>query len=141
MLICATSRRELSRLIVKDPTLSRVSVLAVDPGAMASGLAQRGNLSLRLLVAMAPFLASLINFFQPNGILRTTKKSAADIVHASFDTEAPFSEKPNGLYMNGSALGKVGAEAKDEWKCARLWRDSLEWAGEKESETALAHWK
>jgi hypothetical protein len=55
-------------------------VLAVDPGAMSSGLVQRGSLMLRLLIKAMPLLAWLAGFVQPNGMLRTTTKSATRLM-------------------------------------------------------------
>lgn len=135
-------RRELSNRIAGDPALSGVSVLALDPGAMSSGLVRRGSAMLIFFIkAFMPLMAWLSGLFAPNGMLRTTAKSADDVVRAAFSSEPPVGPRPNGVYLNGSAMGEVGAEAKDAWKCGRLWRDSLEWAQVKGGDTALVSWK
>lgn len=135
------ARRELSRRITMDPALSHVSILGVDPGAMATGLGERGNLVLKIIFkVMMPLMNPLMSMFNPNGNLRTTSKSAGDVVRAAFGKE-DLGDRPNGLYLDGSAIGDVGAEAKDKEKCKRLWVDSLKWAGVKDGDTVLEDWR
>ncbi|KAI1389172.1 NAD(P)-binding protein [Hypoxylon trugodes] len=139
--------RELARRFPSDPTLSHVSALGVDPAAMISGLTRRSNWLLRVLMLklIGNLLAPLLTWLSPNGDLRTTWKSAGDVIRASFavdaDAHGTLGERPNGLYLNGTAVADIGPEAKDEAKCRRLWRDSLEYAGVKEGDTILADWK
>ncbi|KAI1769945.1 NAD(P)-binding protein [Hypoxylon cercidicola] len=135
--------RELARRIAKDPALSKVSVLSVDPAAMMSGIARRSSWVVRVLIIgiIGQLLAPLATWLNPQGDLRTTWKSAGDAIHASFDTDGGLGEHPNGLYLNGSVVADVGPEAKDETKCRRLWSDTLGYAGIKEGDTVLADWK
>ncbi|KAI6091730.1 NAD(P)-binding protein [Hypoxylon rubiginosum] len=135
--------RELSRRIAKDPTLSKISVLGVDPGAMRSSLARRSGWFTRVLLVnvLLRIFAPIATWLNPDGDLRTTWKSAADTIHASFDTDGGLGEHPNGLYLNGSVIAEVGPEAKDETKCRRLWSDSLGYASIKEGDTVLADWR
>ncbi|KAL7623685.1 hypothetical protein AAE478_005237 [Parahypoxylon ruwenzoriense] len=134
--------RELARRLPKDPALSRISVLGLDPAAMMSGLARRSGWILRVLIMqiLGPLLAHLISWLNPDGDLRTTWKSAGDVVRACFDTK-DLGERPNGVYLNGSIVADVGPEAKDETKCRRLWSDSLGYAGVKEGDTVLVDWR
>jgi hypothetical protein len=135
------SRRELSKRIAKDSSLSSVSVLGLDPGAMPSGLGSRGNLVLRMIFKVVlPVASTLASLTNPNGDIRTLSKSAGDVIQACFDTKV-VGDKPNGVYMNGSELGDVGKEAKDQVKCQTLWRDSLGYAEVKEGDTMLQDWK
>ncbi|KAI8964800.1 NAD(P)-binding protein [Daldinia sp. FL1419] len=135
--------RELARRIRQDPSLSKIAVLGLDPAAMTSGISRRGNWLVRVLIMkiIGPLLAPIATWLSPNGDLRTTWKSAADVIHACFDTDGGLGEYPNGLYLNGSAVADVGPEAKDEAKCRRLWSDSLEYANVKEGDTVLADWR
>lgn len=87
-----------------------------------------------------PILGPLLVYFQPNGTLRTPTKSAADLLRASFDEKA-LGKRPKALYLNGSEVGAVTPEAKDEKKQRELWEGSLQYAGIKEGDTALTNWK
>ncbi|OTA55298.1 NAD(P)-binding protein [Hypoxylon sp. EC38] len=135
--------RELSRRISQDPALSKISVLGLDPAAMISGLTRRSNWFVRvvLLQFLGALLAPILTWLSPNGDLRTTWKSAGDVLHACFDTDGGLGEHPNGVYLNGSLISDVGPEAKDDAKCRRLWKESLEYAQIKEGDTVLADWR
>ncbi|KAI2616239.1 NAD(P)-binding protein [Hypoxylon sp. NC1633] len=135
--------RELSRRLAADPTLSKISVLGLDPAAMMSSLTRRGSwfISVFLVQIIGPVLAPIMTWLSPNGDLRTTWKSAGDVMHAAFDTDGGLGEHPSGLYLNGSVVADVGPEAKDETKCRRLWSDSLGYAGIKDGDTVLADWR
>ncbi|KAI1124111.1 hypothetical protein F5Y10DRAFT_250349 [Nemania abortiva] len=133
--------RELSKRITTDPELSAISVLAVDPGAMATGLARRNpSKILRAASVIAGPLTTIITKLSTSGNYRTTATSATDVVNAAFDTKT-IGEHPNGIYMNGSSVSDVGPEAKDVAKCERLWKDSLVYAQVKEGDTVLAAWR
>ncbi|KAI0854019.1 NAD(P)-binding protein [Daldinia vernicosa] len=134
--------RELARRISKDPTLSKIAVLGLDPAAMMSGISRRSGWLVRIVIMnIMGLFAPLVTWLNPNGSLRTTWKSAGDVIHACFDTDGGLGEYPNGLYLNGTEISDVGPEAKDETKCRRLWRDSLEYANIKEGDTVLADWR
>jgi hypothetical protein len=108
---------------------------------MGTGLAHEGPFLLQLLMNwIIPVLAPLIVYFQPNGSLRTPSKSAADLLRASFDERA-LGKRPKAFYLNGSEVGAVTPEAKDEKKQRELWEGSLRYAGIKEDDTALTNWK
>lgn len=129
--------RELSIRLAQDPQLAGLSVVAVDPGAMPSGLTRRDTWLRRfvighLVLRVVAFISVLL---RPNGAFRTTQKSAGDVLRAAFDPVAigPVSGGiQNGVYLNGSEVSDVGAEAKDAVKCRRLWARSLEYAGIRE---------
>lgn len=76
----------------------------------------------------------------PNADFRSTAQSADDIVNAAFDTEM-LGERPNGVYMNGSAVGELGPEAKDAAKCRKVWEGCLRLAQVGEGDTVLADWR
>ncbi|KAI0134481.1 hypothetical protein BJ170DRAFT_591456 [Xylariales sp. AK1849] len=130
-------RRDLARRISADPSLSHISVVGLDPGAMPSGLGQHAPMMLKTIFKVVmPLVNPVMGMLQPNGTLRTTAKSAADTIRACFDTKT-LGQRPNGVYMDGSKVGDVGAEAKDQGNCERLWRESLGWAGVVEGDTVL----
>ncbi|KAI1084622.1 NAD(P)-binding protein [Whalleya microplaca] len=133
--------RELSYRLPKDPELSGISVLSVDPGAMPSSLTRRGTWFLRVLIPiLMQLLAPIMTWWSPNGDVRTTWKSAGDVVRACFDTK-DLGQYPNGVYLNGSAVADISPEAKDKEKTTLLWRESLRYAGVKEGDTILTNWR
>ncbi|KAI0874818.1 hypothetical protein GGS24DRAFT_325527 [Hypoxylon argillaceum] len=128
--------RELSKRLATDPELSAVAALAVDPGAMPTGLTRRtpSRLLQAARVIAGPLMA-LMARLSPNGSYRTTAMSANDVINAAFGAH------PSGIYMDGSAVGDVGPEAKDEAKCEKIWQESLGFAQVKEGDTVLAAWR
>lgn len=71
--------------------------------------------------------------------MRTTSKSASDVLRAAFDTQT-LGERPKEMYLNGSAPFQTSVEARDPEKQAMLWRDSIKYAGLRAEETALVNW-
>ncbi|KAI2465628.1 NAD(P)-binding protein [Annulohypoxylon bovei var. microspora] len=135
--------RELARRLPKDPALSKIATLSMDPGGMTTSISRRSTWLLRniLLPIVGALVAPLLTWLSPNGKLRTPWKSAGDVLHAAFDTDGGLGEYPNGIYLNGSEIADIGPEAKDETKSRRIWKDSLVYANVKEGETVLADWK
>lgn len=86
------------------------------------------------------YLGSNIRIFAAEWNSTDTYYSAADLLRASFD-EKGSGKHPKALYLNGSEVGVVTAEAKDEKKQKELWQGSLLFAGIKEGDTALTNWK
>ncbi|KAI3340471.1 hypothetical protein F4824DRAFT_453464 [Ustulina deusta] len=134
--------RELAKRLKTDPALSAMTAVAVDPGAMPTGLTRRtASKFLKVASVVAgPLMAVMSRFAPPNGHYRTTAQSASDVVNAAFDTET-LGERPDAVYMNGSEIADAGPEAKDAAKCAKLWADSLGYAQVKEGDTVLAAWR
>ncbi|KAI1087035.1 putative short-chain dehydrogenase [Rostrohypoxylon terebratum] len=127
---------ELQRRLDIDPNLNKVSVIGVDPGSMATDLVRRGPWVMRMVHFKIMYLcASLTVWLWPNGFLRTTRKSAGDVLAASFDPN------PNkGLYFNGSARAEMSAEARDPEKQLLLWKETLKYTQFKAGESVLTHW-
>lgn len=141
ILTLPNNSRELSTRIENDSELSAISVVGVDPGAMPSELNRRSIWIMYLLMKFVlPFLAPLAVWLQPNGTIRTTTKSARDVLRAAFDTVS-LGKRPNGMYFNGSEVSDVGPEAKDVRKSGILWRDSLQYAQVEEGNTVLEKWQ
>ena len=134
-----TSRYELQRRLSASQEFGNISVLAVDPGAMSdTELLRESPLHLRLGVnwIVAP-LTPILNWLWPNGYFRTRKKSARDLLVASFD-EDKLGRYPKAVYLNGSELACSSPETKDEAKQKRLWDASVEISGAEEGETPLS---
>jgi hypothetical protein len=140
-------RTELSRRLERDPKLSKISVVSVDPGAMPTHLARRGSFYLRVIIMkmVMPWLAAVSVYFDPNGALRTTSKSANDLMRASGLVEqgATVAEVQPGklVYLNGTDKAELGKEAQDETNAKVLWKYSLSAAQIKSGDTVLADWQ
>jgi len=109
---------------------------------MGTGLMRNAswlNRTLIMKVAL-PMLAPLVSRLQANPVLRTTSKSAEDALRACFDTET-LGERPRALYLDGTVERETGAEARDQVKRTRLWKDSTEYAQLHDGDTILKHWK
>lgn len=105
---------ELQRRLDEDPSLNNISVLDVDPGAMPTTLTRRGSWLFSVLLSklMLPLLATLMSLFMRNPSIRTTDKSANDVLAAALTLTRPSGEAPKGLYMD--ALGQDGDECRGE---------------------------
>ncbi|CAJ2511097.1 Uu.00g067220.m01.CDS01 [Anthostomella pinea] len=132
--------RELSKRITKDPDLSSIAVLALDPGAMPTSLGTRGSFGIRALFALMNVVNPIMSYIQPDGDMRTTALSASHVMRASLDTET-LGERPNGVYLDGTRAREVSEEAKDEAKCRKLWEDTLDFAQVQEGDTVLVDWR
>ncbi|KAF2966948.1 hypothetical protein GQX73_g6605 [Xylaria multiplex] len=127
--LCAVAMiHELQRRLDQDPVLSGISVLAVDPGAMATGIVRQSSWFVRVVVfrIFARLLGGLLVRLYPNGTWRTPQKSAHDVLAATMDDgPLPLTERPKGLYLNGSELGDYNPEARDPDKGRVIWEGSL----------------
>ncbi len=126
----------------RDPALSRIAVTGVDPGGMSTGLLRNGSWFLRnvAMKGIGSVVAPLATKIRPNGMIRTTTKSAADVLRASFDT-ATTGEIPKGVYYDGDQEQEPSAEAKDAKKQKLLWDDSARYVSLREEDTGLKEWQ
>ena len=90
-----------------------------------------------LFQLVLPLVAVLATWVMPNGPLRTTKKSAQNVLKAAFD----LGPQTKGLYLDGSEPTEMSREAKDPEKRKTLWSDTVRYASLREGETCLAQWK
>ncbi|CAK7208685.1 hypothetical protein SBRCBS47491_000175 [Sporothrix bragantina] len=136
--------REMQERFDKDPELSNLSILGVDPGGMPTQLLRRGQFWFA-----RPFFAKTItvplsyamSMFNSNSLMRPPSKSARDILRAALaSAPSPMSEYPKGLYFNGDEPKLQGVEARDPVKTGALWRDSVKLTGIDESDTILKAW-
>ncbi|KAL1853173.1 hypothetical protein Daus18300_011912 [Diaporthe australafricana] len=128
-------RFELQRRLSVDPDLSKVSVLAMEPGAMVTNIAT-GSKQSKTMNKVVVQLSRLSSAVAPNSPLRTPLKSGEHLLRASFDTK-DLGEHPKGTYLDGGKTRKPGIEAQDEEKQKRLWGDSLKLVNLGKDETAL----
>jgi hypothetical protein len=102
---------------------------------MVTSLARRSWSTHYKLKLITPLVA-LMCWINPNGNFRTPWKSAGDVLRAAFDTQT-LGGYPSGIYLSGSAVAAVSAEANDKEKTGQLWRDSLGYADIKDGDTVL----
>ncbi|KAI0473340.1 NAD(P)-binding protein [Xylariaceae sp. FL0804] len=134
---------ELQARLDQDPLLHRISVVAVDPGLMSTGITRHSPLLLRILVfqLLGGVLARIWGRLFPNGTWRTPEKSARDVLAAALASgPPPLTEHPKGLYLNGSEAGDYNVEAKDSAKGKIIWDGSRRFANLKSGDTILRNW-
>ncbi|KXJ87995.1 hypothetical protein Micbo1qcDRAFT_167104, partial [Microdochium bolleyi] len=75
---------ELQRRIARDPVLQQITTIGVDPGTMPTGIIRRDTWLIRTgwHKSIVGAIAWLASFVAPNGMLRRTEKSAADVASA-----------------------------------------------------------
>lgn len=135
---------ELQRRLDLDPVLNNVSILGIDPGFMTTGIARRHESWFVRNVIHGLFMTvvvRLLSWIRPSGLFRTEKKSAGHILAAAFSSDAPFSQRPKALHLDGLQLKEPSAESKDPRKRKTLWRDSIRYAHVEEGDTILADWR
>ncbi|OKL57485.1 hypothetical protein UA08_07053 [Talaromyces atroroseus] len=131
---------EFQRRLDRDPVLANISVLGIDPGGMPSGLTRRGSKGLVVAATVVlPVIAPLLQWRNPNGGVRTTSKSAGDVLRTCFDSKS-LGETPKALYLNGTEVTQPSLEARDTAKQGMLWRDSITYANLQQGETLLRDW-
>ncbi|KAI0199124.1 hypothetical protein F4808DRAFT_433445 [Astrocystis sublimbata] len=136
---------ELQRRLDHDPVLKNIAVLAVDPGSMSTGIVRQSGFWL-LRVVIFQFLVPILGFLMvhlfPNGNWRTPEKSSKDVLAAALNSgPTPLSERPKGLYLNGSDLGAYNPEADDPIKGMVVWKGSVRFAQLQKEDTILKDWQ
>ncbi|KAH9993901.1 NAD(P)-binding protein [Xylariaceae sp. FL0662B] len=143
--MCAVSMiHELQRRLDQDPVLNNVSVLAIDPGTMVTGIVRHSPWIVRVVVfqIILRLLAGLFVRWHPNGTVRTPNKSSRDTIAAALDCgPPPLTERPKGLYLNGSEPGDYNLEAKDPRKGQVIWEGSVRLTQLKGDQTMLQNWQ
>ncbi|POS73601.1 hypothetical protein DHEL01_v208006 [Diaporthe helianthi] len=129
-------RFELQRRLSVDPELSKISVLAMEPGAMATNIAAGSKPPSKAVAKVVITLSKLSSAVAPNSPLRTPLKSGEHLLRATFDTKE-LGEHPKATYLDGGKKRKPGDEVQDEEKQKRLWGDTLRLVKLEPGETAL----
>lgn len=129
----------LQQRLDRDPRLRKICVLGVDPGTMSTGLQRHAGWLIRVLLfrVIYPFVAWL----RPDGPVRTTERSARDVVRAAFDHGPGLGEEPKGVYLDGAVPRETGQECRDVQKRDWVWKESVRLTGLKRDETALVDWR
>ncbi|ETS82680.1 hypothetical protein PFICI_04556 [Pestalotiopsis fici W106-1] len=141
---CVAMIHELQKRLDQDPVLKNISVLAIDPGGMDTGIIRHSPWLVRVLFfkIFVGLFSGLMVRRKPNGTWRTPKKSARDVLAAALASgPPPLSERPKGVYLNGTVLGEYNLEAKDPKKGQIIWEGSVRFAQLREVETALQNWR
>ncbi|KAL2685325.1 hypothetical protein Neosp_006422 [[Neocosmospora] mangrovei] len=139
--LCAVMlMHELANRLARDPELSRVSVVGLDPGAMGSDLTRRGSFLMTTVGVrwLLPLMAPIAVKFNPNGPFRPLWKSAGDAVRLCFEVEVPAGKL---LYLNGTDELDTGRESKNVANRNALWAYGLEAAEIRQGDTILRDWK
>lgn len=129
----------LQQRLDHDPNLSKVCILGVDPGTMSTGLQRHAGWLIRILLFR--IIYPLIAWLKPDGIVRTTERSASDIVRAAFDHGPGLGQEPKDVYLDGTVPLETGQESQDVQKRAWVWKESVRLTGLKGDETALVDWQ
>lgn len=129
----------LQQRLDRDPSLSKVCILGVDPGTMSTGLQRHAGWLIRVLLFR--IIYRLIAWLNPDGPVRTTERSASDIVKAAFDHGPGLGQSPKGVYLDGTTPLETGKESQDVQKRDWVWKESVRLTGLKEDETALIDWR
>lgn len=130
---------ELQRRLDRDPALSNISILGVDPGTMMTGITRHAPWVIRVLLFQ--IIYPIIAWLMPNGPVRATRKSASDVLRAAFDSDAVLGQFPKDLYFDGTEPMETSAESKDAQKRDLVWKASVRYADLKQGETVLVSWQ
>lgn len=95
----------------RDFNLSKICILGVDPGTTSTGL-QRHTLWV-IRVPLVRVIYPVVAWLKPNGPIRTTERSAGDVVRAAFDHGPGLGEEPKGVYLDGTVPLETGEESRD----------------------------
>ncbi|OTA97029.1 hypothetical protein M434DRAFT_392210 [Hypoxylon sp. CO27-5] len=132
---------ELQQRLNEDPLLSNITVLGIDPGWMATGIARR-HPSYSFIRIIMPWVASALSWLKPSSMFRTPNQSAENVTAVMFgNNDATSGAKPKGLYFKGTMQAEVSTEARDKDKRQMVWRDSVGYAKLKEGDTILMNWR
>ncbi|KAJ3533978.1 hypothetical protein NM208_g7743 [Fusarium decemcellulare] len=128
---------ELGERLANDPTLSKVGVVGIDPGAMPTDLGRRGSIIAQFKIKIImPLLAAPSRYLSPNGLFRLPSKSAEDTIRAAFEVDLPQDKV---LYLNGTDNYTPAKETMDRQKRKELWQYALQVSCIED--TALAQWQ
>ena len=133
-------RYELQNRLNKDPELSKISILAMEPGAVGgTGLFQAHTFPVWMwfiLRYIAPIIQVITTWFMPNGFMRTPQQAGKDLVFAGW-TEG----LTGATYLDGHVVRNSSPETHDVAKQGKLWEGSLKLVGINEGETELEGWR
>ncbi|KAI0903203.1 putative short-chain dehydrogenase [Ustulina deusta] len=129
---------ELQSRMDRDPVLNNVCILGVDPGTMTTGLQRHASWVVRVLVFQ--IIYPIIAFFTPNGLVRSTHKSATQVLNAAFDSGSGPTTFPKDRYYFDEKPFQTSEESRDVHKRGLVWKESVKYARLKGDETILSDW-
>ncbi|KAJ1326939.1 WW domain-containing oxidoreductase [Microdochium nivale] len=130
---------ELQRRLARDPVLRGITTIGVDPGTMPTGIIRRETWMIRSgwHKSIVGSLAWVASFVAPNGMLRRTEKSAADVVDAALGDRW---RGRGAIYLDGSVESDPSVEVNDPAKGAIVWRDTARYTRLTVDDTELEAW-
>lgn len=125
----------LQRRLDSSAEYAGISTLLLNPGGMGGAeLTKRGTRLKRFMwTYIFPVVQEIAVWWWPNGALRTSWKSAGDLLDLVVRDAVG-----KGEYWEGSVRGKSSAESRDLEKQDMLWRESLKLVGLTQEELGLA---
>ncbi|KAJ5627929.1 short chain dehydrogenase/reductase SDR [Penicillium lividum] len=127
-----TFANDLNKRLKKDPKLSNVSAISMDPGGLPSSRGQaEQKRSVRFMFAVINFLMPVLKHLTTD--FRTTEDSGRDLVAVSLD---PMFHVKSGYFV-GQIQGSPAAVSEDLESQKRLWDACWRWARLRDGETIL----
>ncbi|MCJ1247586.1 hypothetical protein MMC30_004801 [Trapelia coarctata] len=124
----------LNRYLEKDPSLSRITAVAINPGNLSDSRALRTNTP-QMLVYMSKFvvrpLRPILRLMDPT--MRTAAEAGTDVADIATNKASPGERGYFTLLKKDSS----SPDSKDEEKQQKLWVKSAEWARITGENTAL----
>ncbi|KAI1438098.1 putative short-chain dehydrogenase [Xylaria sp. CBS 124048] len=129
---------ELQSRLDRDPVLNNIRILGVDPGTMMTGLQRHANWFIRIVLFQIVY--PVIAFFKPRGLIRSTQRSAGQVLHSAFYADTDGAGFQEVRYYFDERLFDTGVEARDVHKRALVWKETVKFARLKGDETVLRDW-
>ncbi|KAL8730887.1 MAG: hypothetical protein Q9166_003814 [cf. Caloplaca sp. 2 TL-2023] len=124
----------LNRALEKDPSLSKITAVAINPGTLSDSRALRTNTP-AMLFYLSKFvigpLQPLLRFMDPT--MRTSAEAGKDVIQLATNEAYPGDRG----YFTMLKKDESSPESRDEAKQERLWVKTAEWAGVEDGDTAL----
>jgi len=131
-------QHELQTRLNADSFLGKISIVGVDPGAMITGMVRRASWFIR--VFLFKFVYPLMQYLNPNGSIRSTSRSAGDVLEAAFEI-GEDGGPPKDRYYDGRTPLTTSEESRDPRKRKLVWNETVKLAGLREGDTVLANWQ
>lgn len=132
-------QHELQARLDADTELSKLCVIGIDPGTMATGMQRLAPWVIRVLFfkVIFPFLL----YISPNNApLRPPSRVACDVLEETFGM-GERGELPKDKYLHGRVPKETSDESRDVAKRALVWSETIKLTGLKEGETVLTNWQ
>ncbi|KAI1762278.1 putative short-chain dehydrogenase [Hypoxylon sp. FL1150] len=121
-------QHELQTRLDADPALNKVCVLGE---RLAPWF---------IRVLLFKIIYPLIQYWNPNGPVRPTSRSAGDVLEAAFAV-GEGGNPPKDKYVDGRTPLETSEESHDAAKRDVVWKETVRLAGLKDGETILTNWR